>query len=371
MSADMRSAIATTLAVCAAAAVCGCATVADDAQRSSLEALATQAPAPKPYVPPTYALDCARDPFKSLPASPLAPPGRMTEGSYMQQIHDRGELVVGVDQNTLRLAYFDPRRQRIRGLDIDLVRGVARAIFGDARGRHIRFKAISTEQRISAIVSGDVDIVASAYSINCDRLQSMYFSSVYFLARQRLLVQDDATVRSLSDLRGERVCATKGSTSIGNLEGTGVKPYPVALRTDCLVALQTGKVAAITADDSILFGFREQDPQTRIVGRCINVERYGMAINREHPEFVRFVNAVLERLGRRGLERLRRRWFAGLRAPTRGDINGCDRRSKRRVERLTRARALASSLAATRRERWTGVLAAPVTHVMRCGRGCA
>jgi polar amino acid transport system substrate-binding protein len=364
---------AVALIVCAVAATaCGCASVDDEAQRSSLAALATQAPPPRGYDPPQVAVDCEHNPYGSLaPDRTLPPPGRMPRGSYMRRIQDRDgrELIVGVDQNTLRLAYFDPRRERIRGLDIELVREIAKAIFGTASG-HIRFKAISTEQRISAIVSGDVDIVASAFSINCERRKSMYFSSVYYLARQKLLVPQDSPVESLSDLRGQRVCATKGSTSIGNLEGTGVKPYPVALRTAGLVALQTGTVAAITSDDSILFGFREQDPQTKIVGSCINVERYGMAINRSHPEFVHFVNGVLKRLGRRGLGRLRERWFPDLQAPTRREIARCDRRSRLRTERLERSLALGALVARESAKRWLGQLAVPVARINRCGRDC-
>jgi len=311
------------LIVCAAVVLGGCASVSDDAQNSSLAALATQVPAPKDYHPPKpeKTRSCDRLFHSAVPST-----GRMPAGSYMEEIRKRGKLIVGVDQNTLRLGYFDPSDKAMEGLDIDLLRAVARAIFGRSKDR-IVFKAISTAQRESVIESGEVDIVASAFSITCDRLQNMYFSSVYYLAQQKLLVLEDSTDDTLSDLRGKEVCATKSSTSIKNLAGTGVVPHPVELRPDCLVELQEGNVAAITADDSILFGFKQQDRQTKIVGRCINVERYGMAINRRHPEFVRFVNGVLKRLGPAGLERIRRRWLGGLTAPTGDEISQCDHRS--------------------------------------------
>jgi len=290
------------LVVCGAVAVGGCATVSDDAQNSSLRALARQAPTPREYTSPKRRTPVSCDRlFDSLPAGALPSPGRMPAGSYMKSIRQRGTLLVGVDQNTLRLGYFNPKDKAMEGLDIDLVREIARAIFGSSKDR-IVFKAISTAQRTSVIELDEVDLVASAFSITCDRLQSMYFSSVYYRAQQKLLVLEDSTDDSLSDLRGKQVCATKSSTSIKNLEGTGVVPHPVELRPDCLVELQEGRVAAITGDDSILFGFKQQDGQTKIVGRCINVERYGMAVNRRHPEFVRFVNGVLERLGSAGSE---------------------------------------------------------------------
>lgn len=310
----------------------GCASVSDVAQNSSLEALATRVPAPRDFVPDTQddkKVSCDGL-FDSLPPSALPPPGRMPPGSFMQRIRQRGKLRVGVDQNTLRLGYFDPSKGKLEGFDIDLARQVAKAIFGTSNGR-VLFKAISTAQRESAILLEDVDLVASAFSITCKRLQYLYFSSVYYLAQQKLLVLEDSTVDSLADLRGRKVCATKRSTSIDNLEGTGVVPHPVDLRPDCLVELQEGNVAAITADDSILFGFKLQDPQTKIVGGCINVERYGLGINRRHPEFVRFVNGVLKRLGSAGLERLRHRWLGDLRAPATDEIARCDRASARRA----------------------------------------
>ena len=360
------------LIVCAALACGGCTAVSDDAQNSSLEALATQAPKPLRYVPvaPKKPVSCA-DRFDSLAPSVAPPPGRMPTGSYMRRIRERGSLVVGVDQNTVRLGYFNPRTKEMKGFDIDLVRAVARAIFGTSQDR-IVFKAISTAQRESVIEFEEVDIVASAFSITCERLQNMYFSSVYYRAQQRLLVPEDSPHRSLSDLRNEEVCATKSSTSIGNLEGTGVVRHPVELRPDCLVELQEGRVAAITADDSILFGLKEQDPQTRIVGGCINVERYGMAINRRHPEFVRFVNGVLEHLGRAGLEKIRRRWLNGLPMATSDEISRCDRRSTQRRARQAAARLRRGRRSIELRERWRARLTAPaVADILRCRGDCA
>jgi polar amino acid transport system substrate-binding protein len=63
--------------------------------------------------------------------------------------------------------------------------------------------------------------------------------------------------------------------------------------TDCLVRLQQGEVAAISTDNSILAGLEGQDPFTKIVGPELTNEPYGLAISKQHPDFVRFVNAVL------------------------------------------------------------------------------
>jgi polar amino acid transport system substrate-binding protein len=63
-----------------------------------------------------------------------------------------------------------------------------------------------------------------------------------------------------------------------------------------MVALQQGRTDAISTDDAILFGFQAQDPNTRVVGPRFSREPYGLGINKQHPDFVRFVNGVLARM---------------------------------------------------------------------------
>jgi polar amino acid transport system substrate-binding protein len=220
----------------------------------------------------------------------------MPAGTFMRRIQDRGRLIVGVDQNTLLFGYLNPFNGQIEGFDIDMLHQVAKAIFGDPGA--IEFKAISSAQRIPVIQDQSVDIVADAMTINCERLKQVSFTSVYYEAGQRVMVPSNSPVRGIGDLAGKKVCATKGSTSIENIRRLAPRaiPYEVPLRTDCLVALQEGKADAISTDDAILYGLQAQDPYTKIVGPRFNEEPYGMAINRGHPEFVRFVNGVLARM---------------------------------------------------------------------------
>jgi polar amino acid transport system substrate-binding protein len=235
----------------------------------------------------------ACDPTASL--RPAGPP-RVTPGSTMARIRDRGYLIAGVDQSTYHFGYLSPLTGKIEGFDIDMVRAVAAAIFGNPD--KVQYKAISDAQRIPDIQSGAVDIVAHTMTINCQRLQQADFSTVYYDAGQRVLVGADSAAKGIGDLGGKKVCATAGSTSIGNIAAAPSHPVPVPVPywTDCLVLLQQGQVAAISTDDSILAGLAAQDPWTRIVGPRFTNEPYGLAISKQHPDLVRFVNAVLERL---------------------------------------------------------------------------
>jgi polar amino acid transport system substrate-binding protein len=91
----------------------------------------------------------------------------MPAGSFMARIHRRGYLIAGVDQNTLLFAYFNPLDGRLKGFEIDMVKELARAIFGDPS--RIEFKAITTAERVPAVQHGSVDVVADAMTVTCQR----------------------------------------------------------------------------------------------------------------------------------------------------------------------------------------------------------
>jgi polar amino acid transport system substrate-binding protein len=152
-------------------------------------------------------------------------------------------------------------------------------------------------------------------SMTCDRWKSVLFSTPYFNAHTKVQVRANdqgtavfadgtpigptATVAELNEaLSARRVCATKGSTSIGIIESKLPDAIPVAVptRTDCLMQLQNGTVDAISTHDTFLLGFREQDPDTTILEPTLNEQPYGIAIAKDHPDFVRFVNGVIEKL---------------------------------------------------------------------------
>jgi polar amino acid transport system substrate-binding protein len=235
-------------------------------------------------------------------ASSLRPSGppQVTAGSFMAKIRARGYLLAGVDQSTYHFGFLNPLSSQIEGFDIDMIRAVAKAIFGSSDPNTVHFKAISDAQRIPDVSDGTVDIVAHTMTITCDRLEKIDFSSVYFDAAQRVLVMKDSTATSLAGLHGQKVCATSGSDSLARISAAKAVPVAVSYWTDCLVLLQQGDVAAVSTDDTILDGLAAQDPWTKLVGPRLTDEPYGLAISKQHPEFVRFVNAVLQQLRTNG-----------------------------------------------------------------------
>jgi polar amino acid transport system substrate-binding protein len=300
-------------AVAAGLALAGCGSSSDSAQRVALASVAVQ---PSASEPPKPTAQCVIPNLKASlrPSGALPAPGQMPAGSYMATILHRGRLIAGVDQNTRLFAYLNPVTGQFAGAEIDLVRELAKAIFGDPNA--VDFRALTTQQRLPAVENGNVDVVVDAVSITCARRKQVDFSTVYYDAGQRVLVPTSSSAGTIRDLKGKRVCATKGSTTYDNLAHYPVIRVPVAQRTDCLVGLQETSVDAISSDDTILLGLQSQDPYTKVIGPRLTDEPYGMAIARTHPDFVRFVNGVLEQLRTGGgWSRIFHRWLGGAAPP--------------------------------------------------------
>lgn len=236
------------------------------------------------------------DPTASLrPGTTTPQPGNMPTGSTMRAIQDRGRLIAGVDQNTFLFGFRNPTSNALEGFDIDRVRDVAAAIFGDPN--KVQYKVITSAERIDALKKGEVDIVVRTMTATCSRWVDINFSTTYYVAGQRVLVDRASPITGIDQLGGKRVCASKGSTSIARLRESPAPPEIVAVDnwSDCLVMLQQGQVVAVSTDDTILAGMVAQDPNVKMVGPRFTEEPYGIGIPKQYEDMTRFVNGVLER----------------------------------------------------------------------------
>jgi polar amino acid transport system substrate-binding protein len=252
--------------------------------------------------------DTSCDPDASL--RPGAGGPQVTAGSDMARIRARGYLIAGVSESEYHLGYLNPLTGQIEGFDIDAVHQVAQAIFGNPD--KVKFVSLTDAERIPFLRSGAVDIVAQSMTINCARLKQIDFSAVYFNDGQQVLVLKNSRVQGIAGLRHHKVCATAGSTSIGDITAANPSAIPVSVPyfTDCLVLLQQGQVAAISTDGSVLAGLAAQDPETKIVGAPFTIEPHGIGVSQKNPDLVRFVNAVLARwIADRGWAASYARWL--------------------------------------------------------------
>jgi polar amino acid transport system substrate-binding protein len=258
-------------------------------------------PQPKTSASPSQPTTSCDNPVASYQPIGPASPNSIPIGSTMAKIRERGRLIAGVSADTYLLGSRNPFTGEIEGFDIDMVKAVTEAIFGDEN--RYQLKVITAAQRIPALEEGDVDIVARNMTINCERWEQIAFSTEYYRSGQKILVRKGSKANSITDLNGQKVCAPIGTSSMDNLITKAPKAIPVgaSTHTGCLVLFQEGQVAAITGDDTVLAGLAAQDPYAVVPEQqAFTEEPYGLGFNAEEVDFVRFVNARLAQMRTNG-----------------------------------------------------------------------
>ncbi|MEP7203346.1 MAG: glutamate ABC transporter substrate-binding protein [Ilumatobacteraceae bacterium] len=276
-------------------------------------------------VPVCTDAEAAQDATRSYePQEPLPSPDEIPAGSTMADIVTRGKLIVGVSGDTLLFGARNPLKNEIEGFDIDMLKEVAKALFGPDGDSKITYKVITYADRLPNLeagpLSGGVDIVAHTMTINCNRWKRIAFSTTYFDAGQRVLVKKDSGFESIDDLNAAEatVCAPEGSTNIEFLRSNAEKYKKLIVLakpdiTDCLVAMQQGQADAATGDDTVLAGLQAQDPNTKVVGDKFTSEPYGLGMAKDSADFVRFVNSVIAEMRTDGRWKdIYSKWLVGV-----------------------------------------------------------
>jgi glutamate transport system substrate-binding protein len=145
-------------------------------------------------------------------------------------------------------------------------------------------------------------MIAATYSITDERKQKVDFAGPYLLAHQDLLVKKDSDITKATDLNEKKLCSVAGSTSAQNVKDDFAPKAQLSERggySECLSALQSGGVDALTTDDSILAGYAAQEQykgQFKLAGLKLSNENYGIGVKKGDKATLDKINTALEKM---------------------------------------------------------------------------
>jgi glutamate transport system substrate-binding protein len=186
------------------------------------------------------------------------------------------------------------------GFDVDVATYVAKELGYEPD--QIEWVETKSADRENALSRGDVKMIAATYSITDERKQKVDFAGPYLLAHQDLLVKKDSDITKATDLNEKKLCSVAGSTSAQNVKDDFAPKAQLDQRggySECLAALQSGAVDALTTDDSILAGYAAQEQykgQFKLAGLKLSNENYGIGVKKGDKATLDKVNAALEKM---------------------------------------------------------------------------
>ncbi len=181
-------------------------------------------------------------------------------GPRLDRIRQRGTLVCGVAPGIAGFAEVD-RNGRYSGLEVDVCRAVAAAIFGAAdRVRYVQATSIQ-----EFLQSPDVDIVSRRLTVSLTREAfGVMFGPVVFYDGQGFLVSNAVNAKTVRSLSGVPVCVDAGTpfefilTQFFRTRGIDLKKVVLKSRDELAAALDSGRCRAFTADVSELGAIRSR-----------------------------------------------------------------------------------------------------------------
>jgi len=252
----------------------------------------------------------------------------------LKTINDRGTILIGYRDSAPPFSFLNPAGQPI-GFSLDLCHGiaedVARTLSRDLlepgsptwqTGVRIVYVPVAADQRLPKLIAGAIDLECGSTTANAERVRSVAFSPVFFLAGTKLLVPLAAgrpTVSSYRALAGRVVVVGAGTTNAAVMHRLAGSVSPEIMVTEvpgldaAYAMLAAGKVAAFASDDILLSGFIATRPDGRhfgIVGDYLSYEPYAIALRRDDPAFADLVRDSFARMASEGtLNRLYARWL--------------------------------------------------------------
>jgi general L-amino acid transport system substrate-binding protein len=151
------------------------------------------------------------------------------EESTLDIVKKRGYLTCVIGNSFVGFYTVDEKGQW-SGMDIDICRSVAAAVFGDKD--KVKFESVQWAQSFTSIKSGAGDLLSKGmtWTLSRDTSQGLDFLDTYFYDGQGFMVRKDLGVKSALELKGATVCVLTGTSSELNLTDfnrthkLGIKP---------------------------------------------------------------------------------------------------------------------------------------------------
>ncbi len=196
-------------------------------------------------------------------AAALGLSGMAHAGATLDAVKNKGFVQCGVSDGLPGFSFTDSKGE-YKGIDVDVCRAVAAAVFGDAS--KVRFTPLTAKERFTALQSGEIDVLSrnTTWTSSRDGGMGLIFAGVTYYDGQGFLVSNKLGVKSAKELDGATVCIQAGTTTELNLadyfRSNGMKFTPITYSTsdESAKSLEAGRCDVLTSDQSQLYAQRNK-----------------------------------------------------------------------------------------------------------------
>jgi glutamate/aspartate transport system substrate-binding protein len=257
-------------------------------------------------------------------------PVRKLSGTLLKVDQTR-TITIGYREASFPFSYLDAQGRPI-GYSIDLCKAIVEEIGHEIDKPEIKteFVAVTAETRISALVSGKIDLECGSTTNNVERQKEVAFSPIMFVTGTKLMVKRKSGIRSYRDLKGKVVVVTAGTTNeqamkrLNEKLHLGINIISARDHEESYSLVADGKADAFATDDVLLNGLIARHKTQRefiVVGDFLSFDPYGIMFRKDDPQLNDVVGRTFRQLAEnRDLLEYYDKWFI-RKTPTGEQIN--------------------------------------------------
>jgi len=179
----------------------------------------------------------------------------------LDAVKARGQLVCGVAGDTAGFSLPDSKGV-MQGIDAEICRGIAAAVLGDSS--KVKFVPLTTQNRFTALQSGEVDLLSreTTWTLGREASLGFLFAPTYFYDGTGFLVKKSLGVSDVKQLDGATICVQPGTSTelaiADYFRANNLKFTPIEIENlqQIQQAFLSGRCDAYSTDSSALAGFR-------------------------------------------------------------------------------------------------------------------
>jgi general L-amino acid transport system substrate-binding protein len=182
-------------------------------------------------------------------------------GTTVDAVKKKGFVQCGVSTGLPGFSVTDDKGNW-NGIDVDVCRAVAAAVFGDAS--RVKFSPLTAKERLTALQSGEIDMLSrnTTWTLTRDSNLGLNFAGVNYYDGQGFMVSKKLGVKSALELDGASVCIQAGTTTELNLadyfRANNMKYQPITYESseETAKGFEAGRCDVLTSDQSQLYALR-------------------------------------------------------------------------------------------------------------------
>lgn len=222
----------------------------------------------------------------------------MAADSTLDAVKKKGFVQCGVSDGLP--GFSNPDAKGVwQGMDVDVCRAVAAAVFGDA-GK-VKYVSLTAKERFTALQSGEVDILSrnTTWTLTRDASLGLTFAGTNYYDGQGFLVNKSLGVKSAKELDGAAICIQSGTTTELNVAdyfraNGGMKYTPVVFDTSdqTVKGFESGRCDVLTSDQSQLYALKiklSKPDEAVVLPEVISKEPLGPVVRQGDDQWFKIV----------------------------------------------------------------------------------